>query len=404
MANFHYQCISDSGERQSGIITADSADAARLELSRQNLFVLKLKEESASLGQFKISLGERHIQLKHIILFNKQFRTLVNAGVPLVQILGILQEQTEHKGLKKALGDITQRISEGESLHSAFERHPSYFSSLYCSMLEAGERSGSLAEVLESLSLLLSHEDKIKKQISGALRYPKFVLAFMFGAFLILVNFVIPKFAAIFASAKLTLPLPTRVAMGLSENMAQFWWVYIVFLVATIWGTRTFFKTPKGAYVKDYIPLHLPVMAPLLKKSIIARFAATFSILQRSGISVLDSIDILTNTFNNAVVAQDFLPVKEQLSAGRGLSEPLRELKYFSTLAINMIYVGENSGNLEQMLNELAKHYDEELELAVENLSSALAPILLLLLGILVLFFALAVFLPMWDMMQIAQQ
>lgn len=402
--NFYYECVNDEGTHLSGTIMAENEEAARAALLERDLMVLRLRQNSnAQYRALWARLTQRRVPLKEIILFSKQFRTLFNAGVPLTQLLRILQNQTENAQLRAALADIAQQVNEGKSLHAAFVSHPKIFPPLYCSMIQAGESSGALGDVLDRLTYLLAHEETVQKQIASALRYPKMVLIFMAAAFLLLLNVVIPQFVQIFRTAKIELPLPTRIAIEMNAFMAGYWWLCIGIACAAFFGIRWWLNTPTGRFWKDSLVLRLPIIGAVVQKSIMARFASIFSILQRSGVSVLDSIDILTGTLDNAAIAKEFAPIKAKLTAGQGLTEPLRSARYFSPLAINMIAVGESSGNLEKMLDELAVHYDEEVEFAVGSMTEAIGPVLLLCLGVVVLFFALAIFLPMWDMTQIAR-
>jgi type IV pilus assembly protein PilC len=269
-------------------------------------------------------------------------------------------------------------------------------------MLRAGEASGSLPEILERLIYILEHEHKIKSEIRAALSYPIIVLAFLGIAFFVLLTFVIPKFVAIFERSSIALPLPTQICMFMYQILANYWLIMILGILGGIVFLNYYLKTEQGLLTKDTLLMGLPLLGPLFKKAAMARFASIFSILQASGVAVLDSIRILTETIGNHAISQEFVLVTERLEEGRGLAEPLKSAKYFPPIVINMIAIGEESDNLEEMLNEIALHYDSELEYAMKKLSEALGPLLTLGLAIVVGFFALAIYLPMWDMTKMA--
>ena len=403
MTEYIYDALNDEGSHLRGRLEADSEDAVRAALLERGLMAVKISPASSPWRRLLLRVQQlRRVPLKEVILFSKQFRTLFNAGVSLPELLRILQNQTENVRLREAVADISLQVSEGQSLHSGFFRHGDIFPPLYCNMIRAGESSGSLGDVLDRLTYIMGHEDKVARQIASALRYPKMVCVAIAGAFLILLNMVVPQFASIFRSARLELPLPTRAAIWLNEAMSEYWWLCLG-AVAGVWlGLRWWRSTETGRLFFDALFLRLPIVGPVVRKAMLARFAAIFSILQRSGITMLDSIDILAGTLNNAAVSREFVKVKEKLAAGQGLAEPLRFVRYFSPLAINMIAVGESTGSMDSMMDELARHYDEEVEFAVEGMTEAIGPLLLLGLGVVVLFFALAIFMPMWDMAQLA--
>lgn len=398
-----YRAINDEGVSLSGDIEADSPEQARQILLGRGLMPTEMTRQSGGLSnaRFKKFL-QKPVTYKQIILFSKQFRTLFNAGVPITQLLGILQTQTENPTLRAATADIAQQVSTGGTLYNAFRAHPDIFSPLYCAMIRAGEFSGSMGDVLDRLTYLLEHENKIRSDVKSALRYPKIVLITLAGAFVFLLNWVVPSFAKLFANTKIELPWPTRMALAMNTALSDYW--YLVFGVAAgaFFAFRWWIRTPAGRYVWAKALLTVPLVGKVIQMSIMARFAAIFSILQRSGVSILDSLDILSETINNAALEREFSTIKEKLRAGAGIAEPLSRARYFTPLTINMVAVGERAGNLETMLEDLAAHYDEEVEYAVGEMTEAIGPILIVVLAAVVGFFALAIFMPMWDMTKLA--
>lgn len=296
-----------------------------------------------------------------------------------------------------------RRILEGESLRQAFSAHRRVFSSLYCSMIGAGEASGSLPDVLGRLVYILGHDETARQRVSSALLYPKMVVGAMVLAFIVLLNFVVPQFAGLYASTRIELPIPTRIAIELNKLCMEWWWVVLIVVAAAVYGWKAAMKTERGLLWRDTVALRLPVVGTVVQKAAIARFASIFSILQRSGISVLTSMDIIRETVDNAFFRTQFEAIRTGLQGGEGVGTAVSRAKGFTPLAVSLISVGERAGNLEGMLDELAGHYDKEVEIAVGELTEWIGPILIVCLGVVVLFFALAIFLPMWDLVKLVR-
>lgn len=405
MPIYSYQAINESGSTVTGEIEADSTDMANNILAARGYLPSRVVEKGQIVpSAFAKKLKERFTFIKppELILFTKQFKTLIRAGIPILKIFKVIENQTENVLLKNIILTISQDVEEGSSIHDAFRKHPKAFSPLYCSMLRAGEASGALPEILERLIYILEHEHKVKSEIRSALSYPIIVVSFLVIAFFILLTFVVPKFVAIFERSSVALPLPTQICMLMYQALANYWLIIIVGLVGGIVFLRYYLKTEQGQLNKDVSLMRLPLLGPLFAKAAMARFASIFSILQASGVPVLECIRILTETMGNAAISKEFALVTERLEEGRGLAEPLKSAKYFPPIVINMIAIGEESDNLEEMLNEIALHYDSELEYAMKKLSEALGPLLTLGLAVVVGFFALAIYLPMWDMTKMA--
>lgn len=397
---YSYRAINDEGGVLTGSIEAPDEHQARRLLLDRGLMATHLSEKQKS-GHLLKRLLAPSVKHKHVILFSKQFRTLYKAGVPMTQLLQILHNQAENTTLQAITADIALRVNGGSTLKEAFSAHPDVFSPLYCSMIHAGECSGALAEVMNRLIELLEHENRIRSDIKSALRYPKFVLSTLLVAFIVLLNGVIPSFAQIFATAHLTLPFPTRAAIAMHLFLTDWWLAEVLLLIAGLFLWRRFVRTEKGRYARDRLLLALPILGPVILKSIMARFAAIFAVLQRSGVSILHTLDILSATIDNAAIEREFSRVQEQVRSGKGISQPLETARYFTPLVINMVAVGEQSGNLGEMLDDLARHYDEEVAYAVSGMTEAIGPVLVIALAVVVGFFALAIFLPMWDMVQL---
>jgi type II secretory pathway component PulF len=406
MPLYSYQAINESGNVVSGEIEADSLAIANNSLNARGFIPTKVVEKGQVIsGALFRKFKEKFTSIKpsELILFTKQLKTMIRAGVPILKLLKVLENQTENIALRNIILEIYNDIEEGSSLHDAFRKHPTAFSPLYCSMLHAGEASGALPEILERLIYILEHEHKVKSDIKSAFQYPIIVLCFLVIAFFVLLTFVVPKFVGIFTRANLTLPLPTKICMALYQLLVNYWFILLLALIAVVVFLRYYLKTDRGKYMRDSIFMSLPLIGPLFAKAAMARFASIFSILQSSGVPVLDCIRILTETIGNSAVSREFAIVSERLEEGRGLAEPLRSAKYFPPLVVNMVAIGEESDNLEEMLSEVAQHYDSEMEYAMKKVADSIAPILTIGLAVVVGFFALAIYLPMWDMTKMAR-
>jgi type II secretory pathway component PulF len=399
MATFAYQAINESGANIRGIIQAESAALAENILSERGHIPTAI-----SLATPTISLWERleekmgSVKPTELIVFTKQFRSMLHAGIPIMRVLQVLEAQTENKILKKAVVRMGEDIQQGATLFDALEKHPAVFSQLYRSMVKAGEISGALPEVLARLVYIIEHETKIKSDIKSALQYPKMVVIALSVAFFVLLTFVIPKFVAIFAKAGINLPLPTKIAMFLYQFLANYWYVLILGAVGIFFALHSYLKTARGRLQKDTLLLNMPIFGPLFNKAALSRFASIFAILHSSGVPVISTMGVLAGTIGNAAIAKEFERVRMGMEQGAGISGPLSTAKYFTPMVVDMVAIGEESGNIEDMLREVTIHYDDEVNYAVKGLSDALGPILLVGLAAVVGFFALAIFLPMWDL------
>ena len=401
MPTFAYQAINEKGETLKGLIEAESAEVATDLLTGRGMLPSRIQERSRSRESRSFPVLERwfnHIPTADLILFTKQFSTLFRAGVPMMSMLDILAAQTENPRLEKVITTMHQAIKEGAQLYDAFRQHPGVFPPLYCAMIHAGEVSGSLPKVMERLKYILAHEQKVRSDIRSAMFYPAFVLGLLVVAFIILLAFVLPKFVTILSRSGVALPLPTQIAMGLYQFMTVYGGFIMVGTLIAVLATGFYLRTDQGRFTRDYMLIKAPIIGPVVVKSAMSRFSSIFSILQSSGIAILEAMTILSATIGNAAISREFDRIRELLEEGRGIAAPLKKARYFTPMVVNMVAVGEESGNLDEMLEEVAAHYDEELEYAIKKMTSAIGPILIISLAVMVGFFAVAIFMPIADL------
>ena len=402
MPIFTYKAINNLGKKVTGEITAESEQQAMELISLEGHIPESLKKRADILNKTGVfSTLEQllsPVKTKEMILYTMQLKTLLQAGVPILQIFQILEQQVDNSRLRAVSVDLSHSIRQGSSLFDAFSKHNTVFSNLYLTLIKAGELSGSLPEVLERLIFIMEHEEKVRADIKAAVRYPAIVVVFLGVAFFILLTFVVPKFVTLFQGAGLELPLPTKICMFLYMALENYWMPGLLFIVISSIGLFQYINTENGKFIKDSLLMRIPLLGTLLIKTAMSRFASIFSILQSSGISVLESIKILAATIDNKAITKEFDKINTLLVEGRGIAVPLGKAKYFPSMVVNMVAIGEESGNLDDMLIEIAKHYDAEVEYATKGFSEALGPVLVVGLAAVVGFFAFAIFLPMWDL------
>ena len=397
---YKYQAIDSLGKPVRGMIEAASMPAAENAIASGGLIPVEVtaaKGKKGSSGSWVQRMTSK-VKANELILFSKQFRSMFHAGIPLLRLLEVIEKQTESPALKKAAASIREDVRQGASLRDAMEKHPSIFSPLYCGMMGAGETSGNVPEVLERMTYILEHENRVKSDIHSALQYPKLVVVALGTAFFILLTFVIPKFASVFAAAHIALPLPTRIAISMHHVLLGYWHIMLLVLFSLVFGLKLYFKTENGKFAKDSFLLRLPVFGPLFIKAAMSRFSSILAILLSSGIPIMNAMTILSETIGNSAISRAFNSIREQMEEGKGIAGPLTNAKFFTPMVVNMVAIGEESGNLEGMLQEITVHYDEEVEHAVKGLADLIAPVLIVALAGVVGFFALAIFTPMWDL------
>ncbi len=400
---FRYKALNSSGKTIAGQIEAATQEAACERLEARNEIVLSIRPVARSLRESFVQFQSARAKVKpeELVLFSRQFATMFRVGVPLLRSLDILRDQTEHPALRKAVNQICADIERGCSLAEAFRQHPKIFPGIYCSMLAAGELSGNVAEILNRLGEVITHEAEIKKSVRSSLQYPIIVLVALVAAFVVMLTFVVPQFMPIFEGAGVQLPLPTLICVKASELM-RLHGLYVLGGLAVVWGlAAAYFRREVGRLKLDRWLLQAPLVGPLLTRSCMARFANLFSMLQYSGVHAIDIIRILQSCMGNLALKEELVALEGKVEGGAGIAKSLTCSHHFPTMLINMVAIGEESGRLDEMLAETARHYDVEVKFAVKKMLGAIGPILAVAMAVGVGFLAFAIYLPMWDMVQL---
>ena len=401
MPNFRYKAINPEGKVVESVILAPDQKVVIQQLQKLKMTPVSInieKEKTLSPGR-----KSSKIDVKSILLFTKQLRTLIKAGIPIVTCLNVIKEQAQTAEFENIIASIARDIEEGSKLSDALSQFPKAFPSIYINSIRVGEVSGTLEDSLEQLAKFIEEDDRVKKQVKKALRYPMIVVAGLLIAFIIFTTFVIPNFIPIFELSGGELPLPTKILMGFYYLITDYG-IYTLIVLATIFaGILSWSKTPKGRYKIDSLKLKLPVMGPLIQKTNISRFSKLFYTMNHTGIPIIKSFEIIRDALDNLIFKNEVEKVREKVMKGGDIASSLKQSPYFTNLLVTMISIGEKSGSLDEMLANVSTFYYTEVNETVDNMTAMIEPIVTVVLGITMLFLALAIFLPMWDMMSAFQ-
>jgi len=385
------------GQRQKGELAAKSKDEVISIMRKQNIMVTSVAARAKKLS-INLPFLKPKASDKDIAIFTRQFATMIDAGLPLVQCLDILSKQADNKTFAAVINEIRQDVEAGSTYADSLKKHPAVFGDLYANMVAAGELGGILDTILNRLSKYIEKNIKLKRQVKAALFYPSTIVAVAFIVIIVLLVYVIPIFAKMFTDFGGTLPAPTRMVIGASNFMKSNILIIIGIMVATIIGARKYYKTQNGRLVIDSIVLRMPVFGMLARKIAVAKFTRTLGTLISSGVPILDGLDIVAKTSGNKVVEKAIYATRQSISEGKTLSEPLEASKVFPPMVVQMIGVGETTGALDAMLSKIADFYDDEVDSTVGILTSLLEPILMIFLGIVIGFIVVAMYLPIFKM------
>ncbi|RJQ68473.1 MAG: type II secretion system protein GspF [Desulfobacteraceae bacterium] len=408
MAVYDYTALDAKGKTISGIIDADGEIAARQKIRSNGQYPVNLRQVTSSSSDTK---GERRFALPRmftrvrpaeVAIMTRQLATLIGAGFPLVSALDSLVAQINSQGLKKIIAGVRGAVVEGSTFAAALGKYPNAFSPIYINMVGSGESSGTLEIVLERLADVTEKQEALKARMITAMIYPLLIL--MISALIVsaLLIYVTPKIMAMFDNLKQELPLPTRLLVGTSDWFQAYWWVLVLFIIAFLLGLRAAYKNPKGRYWLDTRILSLPLFGPLVRKLAAARFARTLGSLLDNGVSMLPALGIVQNIVGNMYLAEVVAQGAAEVSKGQGLGKSLDvRQKPFPPMAIQMIQVGEQSGNLEEMLAKVADVFEKEVETTMLRLTALVEPVMVLVMACIVLFVVLAICLPIFEMNQL---
>lgn len=400
MPVYAYRARDATGRVVSGRIEAAGIKEAARMLQNQQLHPVRIGAVQAQVKLLpRLVSFRRGVSLRELALFCRQLSTLVSAGVPLVGAMRILELQVEGRVLKEVVRGVTARLEQGHALAESFGAYPWVFPEIFISMVQAGEVGGVLDEVLESLAGHFEREHEVREKVKSALTYPTMVLGFAVVILTFVLIFVLPPIINTIQNLGVPLPLPTRVVMGVSHLVGHYWYLLPLFPLAAVFGFQRLRVSPRGREVWDRLILRMPIFGPVLKKIIIARFARTLGTLLRGGVPIIQALEVVKKTVGNRVVAAGIAGAQESVREGQGLAGPLEESGIFPPLVIRMVAVGEETGSLDALLNRIGAFYDQEVNITVGRLSSALEPVLIVFLGGIVGFIVLSVLLPMFTSM-----
>lgn len=388
MPGFEYTALDKDGKRISGSIEASTKASALESLRRRNLRPINLKEAKRA-GDFllKLQIGGKKVSLKDMVIFTRQLATMINAGVPLVRSLATLSAQTENEHFKKHIIEITHEVESGMSFADALEKHPGVFSPIYINMVRAGEAGGILDDILKKLALQQEKDARIRGKFKSAMTYPVILLTITLLVFLVLMVFVMPRIGKIIqdlGGPDAQLPQLTKVMLGISDFLVNQWYILLGIFFIGGYFLRRYVKTEQGRRKKDELLLKIPVINTIIKKVAIARFARIFASLMGAGVTVIDTIEVTAKAIGNAVIEDELRAATKAVANGQQLSQPLSESKVFPPIVSQMMAIGEETGQTDQILVKVADFYEEEVDETVDSLSSILEPIMIVVMGTMV--------------------
>jgi type IV pilus assembly protein PilC len=400
MAIFKYSAKDPTGRIIAGTIEADNDAAVVDRLREMGFFITNLERTQRRVDVGEILQGVFGVGLKDLAIFSRQFSTMVNAGLPLVRVLSILEQQTSNKKLRDVAGLIRLDVEAGRPLSESMGRHPKVFSSLYVNMVKAGETGGVLDEVLNRVSTFLEKEQALRAKVRAAMVYPALLTMAALGGLMFMTIVILPQFQNLFRElgGDEALPLPTQIAMTASVLLRKFWYAWIGGTIALIFGLRRYLRTPAGRARYDRLKLRLPVLGDLNRKIVVARFSRTLSTLIASGVPIMQSLEVVAKAIDNVVIGQAIDAVRASIREGQSIAIPLQFSGVFPPMVVQMTKVGEETGALEQMLEKVADFYDVEVETTVQSLTSLLEPMLIIFMGVVVGAMVISLYLPIFSL------
>jgi len=408
MPLFQYKGRNQRGEAVRGHLEAVSPDAVATQLLNSGVIPIDIVISQARedvFGALRARMAENtKITLTDISLFSRQMYTLLKAGVPIMQALKGLRESTQNPALARVIGNVSESLDTGLDLNSALRRHPKVFSSLYVNLVQVGETTGSLQDVFLQLALYLEREKDTRDQIKSATRYPTFVVVAIFIAIFILNLFVIPTFAKVYAGFKIELPLATKILIASSNFTVAYWPVILSVMIAVFFSVRFYVGTPEGRYRWHKFKLNIPVVGKIIYQATLGRFSRALAVMIKSGVPLVQGMTVVSRAVDNDYISDRIVQIRDGVERGETIARTAAATGMFPPLVIQMIAVGEETGSVDELMLNVADYYEREVDYNIRNLSTAIQPILIVFLAIMVFILALGVFLPMWDLVQVARQ
>ncbi|MFZ2385109.1 MAG: type II secretion system F family protein [Candidatus Omnitrophota bacterium] len=401
MPKYAYKACDKSGKQIEGIVESVSREDAAGALKANGYLPIDIRPVSRAFKMPALATLFKRVRFSDINMFTRQFYTLQKAGLPVISSLEALYEQAVNPFFKETIRDIKKDIEGGKSLSEAFAGHPRVFGEIYVNMLKCGEISGTLEDSLEKLAKLGEKEEQTRMRIKTATRYPLIVVVAIVSAFLILITVVVPRFTVIYGQFTASLPLPTRMLLLIHKLITQYWWLLIVSGGAAYFIFRRAIGTPAGRYLWDSFKLKLPVFGQMTLKSSMSKFALITGTLMRSGVPILNVLDLTAQGVGNKVIAVTINSIKESVNEGKGMALPMKNSGMFPPVVIQMVSVGEQIGKVDELLLHVSEYYESEVNYTIDNLITLIEPMLTVVLGGIILFIALGIFLPMWNLVSI---
>ncbi len=400
MANFKYKARDKFARLVTGVISAEAKGDAAKKLKEMG-YVLVSIAKTAEIKTSGILKRFKRVKPGEINAFTRQLYSLQKAGVPLLASLEAIAIQTKDQYFKITIEEIVRDIRGGSSFSQGLEKHGSTFNNIYVGMVKAAEASGRMVEVLERLSELIDREIETRMRIKSATRYPMIALGVLCLGFLVVITFVIPRFASLYGKFNAALPLPTRILISTNVVIKEFWYLFILVLGGLIIAFRYFIKSKTGRTLWDNFKLSVPVFGPLVSMLVMSRFARVTAILMKSGVPILKVLDLVAISSGNSIIVRAIQNIRESVSQGKGISEPMKISNLFPPVVTQMVAIGEQSGKTDELLLSAADYYDREAAYMINNLTTYIEPILIFILAVMVLIMALGIFMPMWNLIRV---
>ena len=390
------------GEVQTGELTLDSQDEVLAALRKKRIIITSVREKPKDI-KFALPKIGTGVTTRDLAIFTRQFATMINAGLPLVQCLDILSKQTEKEGFRSIIAQTMREVEAGTTLAEALAKKENnkVFDELFVNMVEAGEAGGILDDILQRLATFIEKAEALKRKIQGAMVYPAVVMTVAVLATAFMLIFIIPTFARMFTTFGGELPLPTKIVMGLSSFLRGFWWAILGFIVASAFGIQRYYQTEAGRMRIDRLMLRVPVLGDVIRKGAVARFTRTLGTLISSGVPILTGLEITARTAGNRVIQEAIMAARASIREGETISAPLRQSNVFPPMVVQMISVGEETGALDDMLTRIADFYDSEVDTAVDALTSLIEPVMIVFMGTVVGGMVIAMYLPMFKLINV---